>query len=308
MKTNYAKCLQVVLTFEGGYVNHPKDPGGATNFGVTQKVYDSYRKRNKKQPQSVRHIDKTEVQAIYKEQYWDAVKGDKLPVGIDLAIFDYAVNSGVSRAVRAVQKVLSMPALLPPPGGVKQDGQLGFNTLASIDAAYASDEEKFITLYCEDRWQFVNKLSTFSTFGKGWKRRIMGTKLGAQENDVGVIDIAIAMARGDSTPKFTVPESEATGKANTEDVAIQSTAEGTASGTAAIGTAGTAAAKAGVGGFIGDGIVRLGELAGFTKEQIEPYVGFSTYLTYAFVALGILGVLGVVAVRIKKQREGTVEG
>lgn len=315
MKSNYAKCLSVVLAFEGGYSNHPKDPGKATMKGITQATYDVYRKRIGKPTQSVRKINDAELQAIYREQFWDAIKGDDLPVGVDLAIFDFAVNSGVARAVRSVQKVLNTSGLVSGDAIVKQDGQIGMATELAINKAYESDEVKFIELYCADRYEFVQKLSTFSTFGKGWTRRIEGNRLGTQDNDVGVVDIAVMMAKEDvpqsavnkAIKELDVPESQQNGKASTEDVKIQATPEGAASGTAAVGTAGAAAAKAGVGGFISDQIVNLGQLAGFTKEQIEPYIGFSTYLTYAFLALGILGVIGVVAVRIKKQREGSVE-
>lgn len=310
MKANYEKCLKFTLAFEGGYVNHPKDPGGATNFGITQKVYDGYRDGIGKPRQSVKKIAKPEYMAIYKMQYWDAVKGDRLPVGIDLVVFDYAVNSGVSRAVRAVQKVLNNPALLPPTGGVDQDGHLGLATEKAIQEAYATDEEKFIILYCEDRYAFVRKLRTWSTFGKGWTRRIMGNRLGAQEADIGVVDVALAMARGDTPPKVVVSEEQAKitgGKADTADVKIEATAEGAASGTATVGGAGVAVAKTGVSAYLSDTVVSLGETAGFTKEQIEPYIGYSQWLLYAFIALGLFGIVGMVAVRMKKQKEGSVE-
>jgi lysozyme family protein len=280
-------------------------------YGITQATYDSYRRRIGKGAQSVRKIAESEVQAIYREQYWNPIHGDKLPVGVDLAVFDYAVNSGVPRAIRSLQKVLNTPSLAPPPEGIKQDGQLGINTDAAIQRAYDTDEVGLIELYCADRFDFVKKLRTFSTFGKGWTRRIEGNTLGSQDNDVGVIDIAVRMAVNDhpaaAIKELDVPPELQGGKANTEDVKVQATAEGTASGTAAIGTAGTAIAHTGVSGFIGDQIVNLGQLAGFTKDQIEPYISFSTYLTYAFVALGILGVVGMVAVRVKKQRDGTAE-
>lgn len=310
MKANYQKCLKVVLAFEGGYSNHPKDPGGATNFGITQAVYDSYRRGHGKPVQSVRKIAQTEVETIYRVQYWDAIRGDRLPYGVDLAIFDYAVNSGVPRAVRSVQKVLSAGGPLPaPPVAIKQDGQLGLSTESAIVAAANYDEVRFIELYCEDRWSFVQKLRTFSTFGKGWKRRIQGNRLGSQDNDVGVIDIAVKMAVDDLPKDFVpiIPKDQQGGKAKTEDVKVQATAEGTASGTAGTGAVGAAAVKFGVGQWVGNQIISLGELAGFTKDQLEPYVSYSSWIGYAFIALGIFGVIGMVAIRIKKQREGSVE-
>ena len=92
MKENYAQALKQVLKYEGGYVDHPKDPGGPTNKGVTQAVYDSWRKSQNFSTQSVRAIADSEVAAIYKNLYWDRVSGDNLPDGVDFAVFDYAVN------------------------------------------------------------------------------------------------------------------------------------------------------------------------------------------------------------------------
>ena len=105
MKANFDKSLALVLVHEGGYVNHPKDPGGATNRGVTQAVYDAYRKTRGKAGQSVKFITDEEVNAIYKFQYWDRVQGDLLPAGLDYAVFDFAVNSGVGRASKYLQAV-----------------------------------------------------------------------------------------------------------------------------------------------------------------------------------------------------------
>lgn len=296
MKTNFAKCMEVVAVFEGGYINHPKDPGGATNLGVTQAVYDSYRRKKRQKTQTVKNITKAERDAIFRFQYWDPVQGDNLPTGVDLAVFDYAINSGVGRATRSLQKVI----------GAKEDGQLGLNTLKSVQYEYDFNKQDLIRLYCEDRYAFVKKLSTFSTFGKGWTRRIMGNKGGAQETDNGIIDLATMMAMNETVTKITATDLTA-GKANTEDVQIQSTAEGTAAGTAGVGLVAEGAKQAGVGTWIGDSIMFLGEQAGFAKEQIEPFVAYSSWIQYAFIALGIIGVIGVVAVRMKKQRDGTVE-
>lgn len=296
MKTNFAKCMKVVEVFEGGYVNHPKDPGGATNLGVTQAVYDSYRKKRGQKTQTVKSITNAERDTIFRFQYWDPCQGDSLPIGLDLAVFDYAINSGVGRATRSLQKMI----------GAKEDGQLGYNTLKSVQLEYDFNKVELIRLYCEDRFAFVKKLSTFSTFGKGWTRRIMGTKGGVQATDNGIIDLATMMAMNETVPTITATDLTA-GKANTTDVKIQSTAEGTASGTAGVGLVAEGARQAGVGTVIGDSIMFLGEQAGFAKEQIEPFVAYSSYIQYAFIALGIIGVIGVVAVRMKKQRDGTVE-
>jgi lysozyme family protein len=158
MKSNYQKCLAFTLQFEGGYVNHPRDPGGETNKGVTKRVYDAYRTRKGKAVQSVRNISDAELQEIYKRQYWDAVHGDELPIGVDACVFDLAVNSGPGRAVKQLQQAL----------GVKVDGNLG---LATVAAANGMSRTILINALIDRRNAFLKSLGTFPTFGKGWMRR-----------------------------------------------------------------------------------------------------------------------------------------
>ena len=176
MKSNFAKCLELVLHHEGGYVNHPKDPGGATNKGVTQKVYDGYRKVKARPPQSVKFISDSELEAIYKLQYWDAVKADLLPTGLDYAVFDLAVNSGVGRASKYLQRVL----------GVPQDGMIGAQTLGAV-----YNTKKHINDLCDLRMSFLRQLKNFATFGKGWTRRVEGANPKITD---GVREIALEMA------------------------------------------------------------------------------------------------------------------
>lgn len=159
MRENYAKCLAQVLKYEGGYVDHPQDPGGPTNKGITQAVYDAWRKRNQQPTQSVRYINDTEVGAIYRQEYWDKISGDDLPSGIDFAVFDYAVNSGVSRAAKTLQSVV----------GVTQDGQIGPQTIKATQAYVAM-------AVTNKRLAFMQSLSIWSTFGKGWSARIADVK------------------------------------------------------------------------------------------------------------------------------------
>ena len=163
MRSNFDRALSLTLRYEGGYVNHPKDPGGATNKGVTQKVYDRWREKAGKEPRDVRQITDAEVHDIYKLQYWDAVYGDRLPAGLDAAVFDFAVNSGPTRAVQELQRVL----------GLRTDGSMGAVTL---EACMRRDPIDLIETYCDARMAFVRKLSTFSTFGRGWTRRINDVK------------------------------------------------------------------------------------------------------------------------------------
>lgn len=161
MKANFEKALALVLEHEGGYVNHPRDPGGATNKGVTQAVYDAYRKNKGQAKQSVRLLTDAELRAIYKFQYWDRVQGDLLPSGVDYAVFDFAVNSGVGRASKYLQAVV----------GVAQDGQIGARTIAAITStAYT------INKLCDRRMGFLRALKIFPTFGRGWTRRVDGVR------------------------------------------------------------------------------------------------------------------------------------
>jgi lysozyme family protein len=159
MKENYAAALKQVLKYEGGFSNHPSDPGGATMKGVTQAVYDDWRKTNKLPTQSVRNISDSEVSAIYKNLYWDRISGDNLPSGVDFAVFDMAVNSGVSRAAKTLQAVV----------GVTQDGQIGPATIQATKTYVAM-------AVTNKRLAFMQSLSIWSTFGKGWSARIADVK------------------------------------------------------------------------------------------------------------------------------------
>ena len=187
--SNYRRCLSLVLAHEGGYVNHPRDPGGATNRGVTQRVYDGWRQMSGAPKRGVQHITDDEVADIYKRQYWRLVRGDDLPAGIDYMVFDFGVNSGVSRAVRYLQRQV----------GLEDDGVIGVVTLTAVYEAAKKDEEKFIAEYCANRMAFLRSLDIWPTFGKGWTRRVVGYQSGIQAADSGVLDYSIAMAREDKT-------------------------------------------------------------------------------------------------------------
>lgn len=156
---------QWVLAAEGGYVDHPSDPGGATNLGITHKTLAAWRGKPVTK-QDVRNLTRDEALQIYKAQYWDAVRGDQLPAGLDYAVFDYAVNSGPARAVKDLQRVL----------GVGVDGIVGAQTLAAIARRQTAD---LITGLSDRRRAFVRGLSTYSTFGRGWERRIASVEANA---------------------------------------------------------------------------------------------------------------------------------
>ena len=160
-RANFAAALSAVLLHEGGWANNPKDPGGATMKGVTLATYRRYRPGATKE--QLRNISDEELRTIYRDGYWDEVRGDDLPSGIDFATFDFAVNSGPSRAAKFLQRVL----------GVTQDGVIGPVTLS---AAQSANPEAVIRHLCDQRLAWLQTLSTFATFGKGWTRRVQEVK------------------------------------------------------------------------------------------------------------------------------------
>lgn len=158
MEANFFKSLEMMLKHEGGFVDHPEDPGGATNKGITHKTYSDFLGRPLEDVDELKNIPDEHVQLIYKQGYWDKVKGDNLPSGLDFAIFDWAVNSGPGRASKALQKAV----------GATQDGAIGPKTLEAVEAA---DVAETIKAVADEREAFYRGLRTFDTFGKGWLRR-----------------------------------------------------------------------------------------------------------------------------------------
>ena len=157
MEDNYHDSLIALLHHEGGYVNHPKDPGGETNLGVTKRVYEEYLGREVTSDE-MKNLQPSDVKPLYKKLYWDRCKCDDLPSGLDWAVFDWAVNSGTGRAAKAVQKIC----------GASQDGAIGPKTLALVKG---QDTEYMIEEFGKIRQEFYESLKTFDTFGKGWTRR-----------------------------------------------------------------------------------------------------------------------------------------
>jgi lysozyme family protein len=121
VRDNFEHCLKMLLHHEGGFVNHPKDPGGMTNLGVTKKVYDAWIGRESTEAE-MRALTPADVGPIYKKNYWDKVRGDDLPAGVDWAAFDWAVNSGAGRPAKAIQRIV----------GATQDGAIGPKTLQAV--------------------------------------------------------------------------------------------------------------------------------------------------------------------------------
>lgn len=165
----FQRCLTEVLRHEGGYVDHPSDPGGATNMGITRKTLARWRKISPwtdLPKSSVASLKREEAGLIYRANYWNPSRAGDMPVGVDLALFDFAVNSGPDRAVRTLQAAL----------GVAADGEVGPVTLAALRAA---DLARLVNDFCNRRLAFLKGLSTFAVFGRGWTRRVAGVRAAA---------------------------------------------------------------------------------------------------------------------------------
>jgi len=158
MKTNFDLALSQLLKHEGGYSNNKLDPGGMTNLGVTRAVWESYVGRESSEKE-MRALTPAQVAPLYKRKYWDAINGDSLPSGLDICVFDCAVNSGVGRAAKMLQGVL----------GLTQDGSIGPKTL---DACKTYTTKDLIDKFSDARQKFLESLPTFGTFGKGWTSRV----------------------------------------------------------------------------------------------------------------------------------------
>jgi lysozyme family protein len=165
VKQNFDKSLEMLLKHEGGYVNHPRDPGGMTNLGVTKRVYEAW-VGHEVDEAAMRALTPDDVAPIYRANYWDAVWGDHLPSGVDFSVFDWAVNSGPPRAIKALQRIV----------GSVSDGIMGPKTMQAV---MDMDAEKIIDLMHGERQRFYERLNTFDTFGRGWTRRNNETRQAA---------------------------------------------------------------------------------------------------------------------------------
>lgn len=162
MKDNFEECLAHVLKHEGGYVDHPKDPGGATNLGCTKKVWEEW-VGHEVTKDDIRALTVADVAPLYKARYWDKCRCDDLPHGVDFAVFDLAINSGTGRASKFLQGAC----------GVAADGAIGPATLAAVTKM---NPRELASKICERRLEFLQALPTWETFGKGWGRRVAETE------------------------------------------------------------------------------------------------------------------------------------
>lgn len=156
--SKYETCLEIILHHEGGYVNHPKDPGGETNLGVTKRVYEEWGGTK-----DMKELTVEDVAPIYQKNYWNRVRGDDLPAGLDLCVFDFGVNAGTGRSAKFLQRLV----------GTTVDGGIGPATIGAVNA-YVQIEgiEATIEAFQNSRQEYYESLSTFETFGRGWTRRV----------------------------------------------------------------------------------------------------------------------------------------
>ena len=178
--SSYDEALERVLVHEGGYTNHPADPGGPTNWGIT--IHDA-RAHWKKDTTAadVRNMPLAVAKQIYRSKYWDALRCDDLPAGVDYAVFDYGVNSGIGRSAKVLQRLV----------GADVDGEIGPRTIAAVARANATG---LINKICDERLAFLQGLGTWSVFGKGWGRRV---------REVRAVALAMAAAKPAAPPPAT---------------------------------------------------------------------------------------------------------
>ncbi len=155
--TGFDRAIEFVFRWEGGYVNHENDPGGETNYGISKRAYPDV---------DIANLTEDAAKEIYKRDYWDKIKGDELPAAIGLATMDYAVNSGVARAARTLQKAV----------GASADGAIGPNTLRQVRQATASRGQKevakeIVMSRAEFLTRLVQRRETNLVFLTGWMKR-----------------------------------------------------------------------------------------------------------------------------------------
>ena len=167
MNRNWNKSFDLVIVNEGGYVDNKLDPGGATNWGCTQAVWEGYI-GHKVSVDDMKALTKEDVKPLYKKRSWDAIHGDAIPSGLDYCLFDCAINSGVNRSAKIIQEIV----------GVFADGAIGNNTVSAITQL---NPVTAINEFCDKRQAFLESLKTFPVFGKGWSKRVSEVRIRSLE-------------------------------------------------------------------------------------------------------------------------------
>jgi len=246
VRENFEIALALVFDSEGGWSNHPKDRGGKTNFGITSQTWKAWAKLHG-DSRPLTEITREDAAKIYREDYARPIRFDSLPSGLDYALLDFTINSGVGTAVAELQGCL----------GVSRDGIMGSQTLAAVSHSEAKD---LIHCLCEARRKYVRKLDTWSTFGKGWLRRIAKVEQNAAQ---------LAAGRH--------PAAESLGSQGAADPATTQGYSGKAVGPNRIPVYEYAAPLAGL-GAAGAGLVdtvrSVGEVHQAVSEVFPPWVWF----------------------------------
>jgi len=189
--STYDVALARLLAHEGGYTNDAADPGGPTNFGITIADYRKYVKPGATAA-DVRAMKVEEAKAIYRSKYWDAQRCDALPAGVDYAVFDYGVNSGIGRSGKVLRRVLGLP---------DNDWRTSNDVLAALGKR---DAKAIVAAVCDERLRFLQRLSTWPVFGRGWGARVAEVKAYALKLAAGATAAAPAPA-ATSAGKGVVP-------------------------------------------------------------------------------------------------------
>lgn len=163
--SNWDNAFKLMLASEGGFVNHPSDPGGMTNLGVTKATWENWVGRESDEKE-MRGLTPEKVEPLYKKKFWDACRCDELPSGIDYLVFDFAVNAGPGRSAKILQTAV----------GVTPDGGIGPMTLAAVNSF---SEAELIEKFSQGKEDFYRSLNTFETFGTGWLNRVAAVKIKA---------------------------------------------------------------------------------------------------------------------------------
>ena len=270
--SDFSRSLARVLVYEGGKCDNPRDPGGRTNQGVTQRTYSAYLRSLGKSSADVYTMPDLDRDTIYRKSYWDAIRGDDLEPGLDLVVFDAAVNSGVGQAVKWLQQALVASGHYD--GSV--DGLIGDKTLQAITDS--GDPDTLIGEVCSRRLATLQRLSTWKTFGRGWAARIANVQKTANSwNDNAPIPQAIDVTGLGGHQKAPVG-----GNLRPAPVSQIATQVATAASTA--GTVATTAAG-----------------------QVQSLGDTFSWLKYAFAGLTIVGIGSGVLVKISNDAKDAAE-
>jgi lysozyme family protein len=231
MRENLPRVLKLSTAHEAGYVNHPRDPGGPTNHGITIATLGAYLGR-RATIEEVKTLSPAVASAIYIKNYWAPIRGDELWPGLDYAVFDFGINSGPSRAVKELQKLLRV--------GV--DGNVGSKTLMALNGV--NDREDFLRRYCAARLSFCKGLRTWSDFGRGWTRRITGIDpKGQYPKQLGVVGESLAMLKGLAPKGIDKAPDISTAKARDSETKLLTPTRNKVNATALAGTVAATATK-----------------------------------------------------------------